>query len=113
MSVRINGDLVIGSGRNLVIKGGRVFVDGKDVTPESQNISITIEGSVDKIDVDACDSININGDASNVKTMSGNVKCNDVKGNVSTMSGGVVCGRVKGYMSTMSGNITTVPCKDN
>ena len=47
----------------------------------------------------------INGDAHNISTMSGDVRCKTIEGSVSTMSGDVTCDNIKGNCSTMNGDI--------
>lgn len=89
------------------ISGGRVIVDGKDVTPDAKEITISIEGNVDKLEVDACSKISVTGDVGHVKTLSGDVDVSgNVSGSVQTMSGDVDCGgSISGSVSTMSGDI--------
>lgn len=96
-------------GSNVSVVGGKIFVNGKDVTPEQKHISITIEGDCESLDVDSCEYVNISGNVKgNVKTMSGNVKViGDVSGSVSTMSGDVEAKSISGNSSTMSGDIIT------
>jgi cytoskeletal protein CcmA (bactofilin family) len=88
--VVINGNTVSGNfaADNLIIINGKVFVNGKDVTPDAKEINITIQGSVEKLEVDACSKITIDGDVHNVTTKSGDVDISgNVSGNVQTMSG--------------------------
>jgi len=105
MPVIINGATFNGSTLN--ISGGRVIVNGKDVTPtDTKEINITINGNVDELEVDACSKISITGDVGNIKTVIGNV---DVKGTVNgsihTVNGNVNCGPISGNVSTTNGNI--------
>jgi hypothetical protein len=95
------------SGRSISVINNRVFIDGKDVTPDAKEINITVEGSMEDLTVDYCNSLNINGDTRNIKTQSGDVRVKgDVSGNVQTMSGDVDCGTIGGSVTTMSGDIT-------
>lgn len=53
-----------------------------------------------------CDNVSLNGEAKSIKTQSGDVNiAGDVIGNVKTMSGDVKCENVSGDVSTMSGDI--------
>jgi hypothetical protein len=95
------------SGKNIVITNGKVVIDGKDVTEQEKLLTITIQGDVEKLEVDACKSIEITGNANNVRTSAGDVNIKgEVKGNVSTQSGDVECGGgIGGSVSTMSGDV--------
>jgi DUF4097 and DUF4098 domain-containing protein YvlB len=105
-TITING-LTITGGRNVSIQNGRVIVDGTDVTPESKQINISINGNVERLEADACQKITITGDVGAVKTMSGDVDVTGaISGSVKTMSGNVDCGgSIAGSVSTMSGDI--------
>lgn len=105
-TIVINGVTITG-GRNITIRNGKVIVDGKDVTPNAKEINISVNGSIDRLEADACQKISITGDVGNVKTQSGDVDVNgDIKGSVQTMSGDVDCGGpIGGSVSTMSGDI--------
>lgn len=107
-SISINGVVISGvSGGSVVIRNGKIFVDGKEVTPDTKEINIIINGNIDKLEADACQTISVTGDAVHVKTMSGDVTITgNVKGSVQTMSGDVDCGgNIVGSVSTMSGDI--------
>lgn len=95
-------------GNSVSISGGKVFINGKDVTPDSKEINISVEGNCEKISADSCNQITITGDAGSIETMSGRVEISgSVKGSVQTMSGRVECGEVHGSVSSMSGRIET------
>jgi DUF4097 and DUF4098 domain-containing protein YvlB len=106
----INGLQVITNSNNvnssISIVNGKIFIDGKDHTPDSKNITIQINGDVEYINVDVCDKVTVTGNVSAIKTTSGNI---EVKGNVAhnikTVSGDVKCGEVKGNIQTVSGDI--------
>ena len=107
-TISINGINVSGSfsGGSVVIANGKVFVDGQDVTPDSKNVRIDINGNVDKLQVDVCCKITVKGNVGDIVTQSGNVDVEeDVRGSVKTMSGDVDCNQIHGSVSTMSGNI--------
>lgn len=106
MGISINGVTIKGKNvRSLVINNGKVIINGEAMDTDDKVINIHIEGHVDMVDVDACDTLEIKGNASKVKTMSGDVYCNDVEGNIQTMSGDVSCDSVAGDISSMSGDI--------
>lgn len=109
MPIRINGTTITqtGGGRTVVIQNSRVIVDGQDVTPKGDEkvINVAIEGNVESLKVDVCNSIEIKGSVGMVATQAGDVECGDVGGSVQTMSGDVRCGAVAGNVTTMSGDI--------
>lgn len=107
----INGKTYKVEGKVSIVNG-TIFVNGKkfqnyeESEKDEKVINIAIEGDVEKIDVDACDSITVSGSVKNIKTMSGDVEVHgDVHGYVKTMSGDVDCGNVAGDVSSMSGDI--------
>lgn len=104
-TIKING--VSLSGNNIVIVDGKITVDGKDVTPEQKEIAISVDGNVERLEVDSCASLSIAGDAGNVKTVSGDVSVSgDIKGSVNNVSGDVNCdGTIVGSVNTVSGDI--------
>jgi hypothetical protein len=103
-TIRINGVTI--SGNAILVKHGSVFVDGKVVdTGDEKQIRIEVDGSIERLNADACDSITVAGSAGSVSTMSGDVTCGNVEGSVSTMSGDVRCRSIGGSVSTMSGDI--------
>jgi hypothetical protein len=103
-TINISGRHITGG--DLTIKNGRVVVDGVDCTPEGKEITISVQGDVQMIKVDACTKIEVSGSVATLNTMSGEVHCGDVSGSVKTMSGDVHCGDVGGSVNTMSGDIT-------
>lgn len=101
-SININGKDFVG--RNVVINGDKVIIDG--VTQDQaigHLVNITVHGDVDKIE-NEYGTVTANN-VGTIKTMSGDVKCGDVSGSASTMSGDITCGNIAGSASTMSGNI--------
>lgn len=94
------------TGKSIMIANNNIIIDGKDCTPDSTEINLTINGNVNEIHVDVCNKIQIKGDCGNVKTKSGSIEINGaVKGSVKTMSGNINCADVSGNASTMSGKI--------
>jgi hypothetical protein len=92
-------------GRNISVINNKVYIDGKDVTPDSKEINISVVGNVGELKVDNCNKITITGDVESIETQSGDVKCGSVSKSVKTMSGDVECGNVGGDIKTMSGDI--------
>ena len=101
----INGKSYIGN--SVSIKNNKITIDGNVIETEEKNIKIEIQGDIEELKVDECDSVKVTGNVKNLTTMSGDVTVKgDVSGNVKTMSGDVECGKVGGNISTMSGDIT-------
>ena len=89
------------------VRDNKIFVNGKDVTPDSKEIKVTVKGNVNRLECGSCSTITVNGDVKDVSSASGDI---DITGNVtgqaSTMSGDVtVRGSVNGGVKTMSGDI--------
>lgn len=104
--ISINGIDIV-AGRNIRVSGNRVFIDGKDVTPDAKDIKIEVSGNVDRLEADACNTIFVTGDANHIATQSGDVRvAGNIGGSVQTMSGDVDCeGQIGGSVSTMSGDV--------
>ena len=108
-TVVINGKTMRVNGTVSIING-KVLCNGKPIEDldsiEEKVINISINGDVEKIDVDACDRIEVTGKVDYIKTMSGDIEVHgDVTGDVETMSGDIDCGNVGGNASTMSGDV--------
>ncbi len=103
--ITINGKTHIVSARSVTVSNGRVIIDGKDMTPDAKEISISIEGNVEFLQADVCNAIDVNGSVGKITTQSGNVRCGEVGKSVTTMSGNVSCGGIAGGVTTMSGDI--------
>lgn len=110
-TIVVNGDVVrkkvIGT---MVINGGKITVDGKPLSELDQEdekvINITIDGSVDRLEVDYCSQIIVKGDAKRVHTLNGDIKVDgDVAGDVHTNCGSIECGDVEGDCHTNCGSI--------
>ena len=108
----INGKVFKYNGRLTVIDN-KFFVDGKEITDwesleiDQKHIDIKIEGEVERIQIDTCDNLHINGNCNRVKTVSGDVEVKgNVDGDIETVSGDVeVYGSVSGDVRTVSGDI--------
>ena len=60
-----NGTVIIGGniknssieGNSISIINNKIFVDGKEIETEEKVINIIVEGNLDKLEVDCCNSI--------------------------------------------------------
>ncbi len=121
-SVTING--ITYSGNNVVVVNGKVIIDGREAKMDviKSNITINIEGNIEKLEADYCEKIIVKGDVNTlhstsgnidiqgnvtntVNTISGDIECNDVGGNVNSTSGDINCHDIKGSVKTLSGDI--------
>ncbi len=105
--ISINGVTITGNSKSVIISNGKIIIDGKDVTPDSKEINITVNGNIEQLKADSCNTITITGDVKTIQTQSGSVDVTgSINGSVSTMSGSVDCGGdIGGSVSTMSGNV--------
>lgn len=87
------------TGSNVSIVNGKVYIDGKDVTPDGKEINISVEGNLDKLEVEHCNRIDIKGAVKDIRSASGDVNIiGDVLGNIDTKSGDVeVSGTCSSY----------------
>lgn len=92
------------SGKQVSIRGGKATVDGEEYAIEGVSLTVVILGDVNVLDVEACSTSEITGSAGKVKSMSGQITCNNVEGDASTMSGNIICQTLHGSASTLSGN---------
>lgn len=90
---KVNGKTYSGfSSSNISILNGKVYVDGKLITDESDSktVKVIFEGNVGELTVDG--DLELHGDAGNIKC-TGSVTCQDVEGSVSA-GGSVNCADV-------------------
>lgn len=107
-ATRIDNSIIITKdAASVVIKDGKVYVDGKDVTPNTKQITIQVKGNVNDLRCDSCASVVVNGNSGSVSTKSGDVEVTgNVTGNVMTTSGDInVRGGVSGSAQSGSGDI--------
>ncbi|MFA1745610.1 hypothetical protein ACDQ58_11740 [Fusobacterium animalis] len=99
-----NGTVIIGGniknssieGNSISIINNKIFVDGKDI----------VEGNLDKLEVDCCNSIKVNGVTKGVEVSNGNISINgDVKGNVNNINGNIIAKAINGNCRTTNGDI--------
>jgi len=119
--IEINGRVY--QGNNLSMIGGKILIDGVDVTDEndSKEINVTIYGNLENLEVGHANKIEVVGNvhkvhsssgkievkgvSGNVSTLSGSISSADIVGNVDTVSGSVKCGNIEGSVETISGSI--------
>ncbi len=105
MAVIINGTKYVG-GNNIVMKNGKILIDGREANVDSKVINILVEGDVETLDVDTAEKIGITGNVQNLTTMSGDVTTKGSVGTIKTGSGNVdVEENCHGDIKTGSGNI--------
>lgn len=103
--VHINNQTAI-RGNNITVSNGRIIVDGKDLTPDSKEINIVVEGDVENLQADICSKITVKGNAGKVISSSGDIEVHgDVSGDVSTSSGDIDANIIHGDADTSSGDI--------
>ena len=128
-TMHINGKVYTNIRGTVTFKDGKAYVNGQPIEDYSKSpekvINITINGNIDKIKVEQCETIQVTGNVRQVKTISGNVSvggnvdgdvkstsgdinCKDVEGDVSTTSGDIHCGYVNGDVETTSGTINHI-----
>ena len=93
-------------GNNVSIINNKIFVDGKEIETEEKVINIIVEGNLDKLEVDCCNSIKVNGVTKDVEVSNGNISINgDVKGNVNNINGNIIAKAINGNCKTINGDI--------
>ena len=95
------------TGRSVTIINGKVIIDGNDVTPDSKEITIRVEGNLDSLNVDYANMIQVEGNVGSLNSTSGDVVCNSVTGDIKTTSGAIFCGPIGGNVQTVSGDVTS------
>jgi DUF4097 and DUF4098 domain-containing protein YvlB len=106
----INGKSFNHKGGSISVCGGRVIIDGKDVTGldsfSEKEINIAVEGGCTEVSTET-GNITVNGNvAKSVKSTNGNIYISgDVGGDVKTTNGNVDCGNVNGDIDTVNGDI--------
>ena len=80
-------------GNSVSIINNKIFVDGKEIETEEKVINIIVEENLDKLEVDCCNSIKVNG------------VTKDVKGNVNNINGNIIAKAINGNCKTTNGDI--------
>lgn len=104
--ININGKSY--KGKSLSVKGSVIIIDGKVVTDgkDLPKISIVINGDIEKLDVDVCDTIKVKGSVYSLNSTNGDVVVNgNVLDRINTINGDVKCGDVGGSISTVNGDV--------
>lgn len=78
---------------SISIINNKIFVDGKEIETEEKVINIIVEENLDKLEVDCCNSIKVNG------------VTKDVKGNVNNINGNIIAKAINGNCKTTNGDI--------
>lgn len=104
--VIINGRTIVSNG-SIHITNSKVIIDGKDETPNAKEINVSIEGNIQKLEIDACNKITVKGEVGKIDLTSGNIDVSgNITGSVKTMNGNIDCqGSIHGDASTMCGNV--------
>ena len=109
-----NGTVIIGGniknssieGNSISIINNKIFVDGKEIETEEKVINLIVEGNLDKLEVDCCNSIKVNGVTKDVEVSNGNITISgDVKGNVNNINGNIIAKVINGNCKTKNGDI--------
>lgn len=123
-TITINGNTFTTNGRSIVMKNGKLIVDGNTLYGgQDKKINIVINGPVGNVEIDYCDKIelenatsvktgtgditvtgHVSGDA---KTSQGNIRVTDyIGGDVKTSQGNIYADEIKGNAKTSMGNIS-------
>ena len=94
----INGKWYDGAGRE-------IDMNNLEDTRDTKTINITIEGDVERLEVDCCNSITVNGNVRKVNTGSGSITCKDIDGDAHTGSVSIHAENISGDAKTGSGSI--------
>lgn len=102
-NVSINGSIY--KGNNISIMGNKIFIDGKDQTPNTKEIHIEVTGNIQTLEMDV-GSVNVKGDVTKLSVDTGDVEVEgNVLGSVNVDTGNVKCGNVEGKVTVDVGNI--------
>ena len=110
-TIVVNGDVIRGQKINsMVISGGRITIDGKSLSEldveDEKEINITIQGDLERLEVDYCNTLHVNGNAKRVKSNQGDIEIGgDVQGDVHANMGTITCGNIDGDCHANMGNI--------
>lgn len=92
-------------GTSIIVTNGKVMINGVDVTPDSKTINIKVEGNIDSLSSDICQTIAVNGNVGKLQNGSGDIECKDVNGDLTSGSGDIKCGNVGGSVKSGSGDV--------
>lgn len=97
--------------KNMTINNGKITIDGMSIEEWNNRneilvVNITINGDVESIEADSCDTISIKGNANNVISKNGNVSVSgNIKGNAESKNGNITANTIQGNAETKNGNI--------
>ena len=97
--------------KNMTINNGTIIVDGMSIEEWNNRneilvVNININGDIESLEADSCDTISISGNAINVNTKNGNVIVSgNVEGNAESKNGNITANTIKGDVETKNGNI--------
>ena len=116
--ITINGVSVAGdfSGGSVSIINGKIYVDGKDFTPDAKTISIDIHGNVESLDANSCYTVKIDGSVGSINGGATTIHCGDITGDAGDAgvgSGSIDCGNIQGNVTAGSGSIKVDSIKGN
>lgn len=102
--IKINGKVY--TGNSISINNNRIVIDGHDLTPDTKEINISIDGDIEKIKVDLCNKILIKGNCGSLQAKNGDIEVGgDVTGSINSMNGDIDCGDVGGSIQAMNGDV--------
>ena len=103
-NIQVNGNSY--SGNSGEVSNGKIIIDGVDVTPDYKNITIVVEGDLNKLDVKACKTLEVGGSVGSLELGMGDIKCGSVAKDAHTGQGDIqVTGDVQGNVKTGMGNV--------
>lgn len=105
-----NGTVIIGGniknssieGNSISIINNKISVDGKEIETEEKVINIIVEGNLDKLEVDCCNSIKVNGVTKDIEVSNGNIT---ISGDVNNVNGNIIAKVINGNCKTTNGDI--------
>ena len=107
--IKSNGKVTTIKGGSIQIVNGKILTDGKaveEINTDEKVININIEGNVERLEVDYCNELTVNGTAKRVHTQCGNVTIKgDVSGDVHANCGSITCVKVEGDCHANLGSI--------
>lgn len=103
--IEMEGPLSMRNGKWYDGLGNEIDMNNLEGVKDAKTINITIEGSIDRLNIDHCNTITVNGNVRKVDTGSGNVSCKVIEGDADTGSGSIHCDTIMGDADTGSGSI--------
>lgn len=97
--------------KNMTINNGTIVVDGMSIEEWNNRneilvVNININGDIESLEADSCDTISISGNAINVNTKNGNVIVSgNIEGNAESKNGNITADAINGNAETKNGNI--------